>query len=213
MKNIKLFEDFNNTPDFNDVVEEILKFLEKDKSDVIAVNKTNLTIQKAFDSVNFFDLYKFLNKLGYKIEMYPKISQSSMDSRFAVSKINYASPIDDLEYGLTLLIDSKLGEKSIKTCINIFENSISIISLGKFMQEILIKKINDREIDLLFWNGSYLVTGEFEHNETHREDGMISLDFESYETSDRRDYILSTTASGSWAAGYDVEEIDYIDFI
>jgi hypothetical protein len=213
MKNIKLFEDFSNIPDFNDIIDQVVKFLEKDKKDLISVNKMHIIIKKAFDSVTLAELFSFLNNLGYKMTIYPDISPSSMNSRFTVSKINYKDPIGDLKYGLSLLIDSKLGEKQTKTCINILGNNIGITSLGNFMQDILIKKINDNEIDLLFWNGKYLVTGEFEQTSIHREDDMVALDFESYETSDKRDYILSATASVSWTAGYDIEQIDYIDFL
>lgn len=187
MKNIKLFEDFSNEPTFNEIVEKVIKFLDKSKGDLLASNKNRLLVKRAFDSVTLFEFYDFMNSLGYEIETYPKLSQSALDSRLAVSKINYTNPIGDLKYGLSLLIKSKAGEKRQKTCINIFEDSVNIVHLvNYYMEEILIRKINSDEIDMLFWNGSYLVEGEFEHSDTHREDGMVALDFESYETSDQK---------------------------
>ena len=80
------------------------------------------------------------------------------------------------------------------------------------MVYVFAKDFNENLIDMLFWNGGYLVTGKFEHTDTYREDGMTELTFESYETSDGKNYAISVSASGSFNAGYELEEIEDIGF-
>jgi len=84
--------------------------------------------------------------------------------------------------------------------------------LGDPMQEVSIKKWNENAIEMIFWNGEYLVTGEFDQVDVYRDDDIVSINFESSETSDGKSYILSVNATGSWSAGYDLGDIEYLDF-
>ena len=77
---------------------------------------------------------------------------------------------------------------------------------------IATKKFDERNIDMLFWNGKYLVTGKFEQADRYKDDGIITLIFDSYETSDNKDYTMSVSASGSFVTGYVVDDILEIDF-
>jgi hypothetical protein len=63
---------------------------------------------------------------------------------------------------------------------------------------------------MLFWNGEYLVTGKFQYTDTYTDaEENTTLDFESYETSDDKDYIIYVRATRSGDELEDIKEIDF----
>lgn len=227
MKNIRLYEEFTgftipNEPDLAKEISELFDITEDFRkartekgsrfysslfSVYVPISGSRLsTIGKVKD------LIKLIKDNNYKIETFPVLSEIGLNAMALQIRIDYSDPFKDLEYGITILVDCDYRGQKSKACINISPTSFSYKLLGKWMEEISTKEFNENLIDMLFWNGGYLVTGKFEHTETHREEG-ITLDFESYETSDGKDYIMNVSAGGSFNAGYELETIEEIDFI
>lgn len=221
MKNIKLFEEFSgkNIPQERDLVLQIVDFLgisgqfnahkrpHWDKS-------SSFYSKKAFDEVSPEELYKFLSDQGYSISTYPKLSPSAIKSKILMNKINYSKGFGDETdgYAFIILIDCIFNDKRAKTCLTILDDSLGILVLGKSMNDVSIKEWNDRSVEMIFWNGDYLVTGEFEVEDVNRDGEIVTIDFVSVVTSDNRKYDLSVSADGSWAAGYELQDIEYLDY-
>ena len=221
MKNIKLFEEFNETPipQEKDLVLQIVDFLgltDKFKSHRRPHWDTSSSFiqRKAFGEVYPSELYQFLLDQGYPVSTYPELSPSAMKATSLMSRINYSNNFDKESdgYAFIILIDCLFNNKKAKTCLAISGEDLSISVLGTSMQEVSIRNWHENAIEMIFWNGEQLVTGEFDQVDVYRDDDIISINFESAETSDGKSYILSVGASGSWAAGYDLGEIEYLDF-
>jgi hypothetical protein len=221
MKNIKLFEEFNgkNIPQEKDLVLQIVDFLgltDKFKSHRRPYwDKSSSFIQReAFGNVYPSELYQFLLDQGYSVSTYPELSPSAMKATSLMGKISYSNNFEGQSdgYAFIILIDCTFNNKQAKTCLVISGEDLSISVLGDPMQEVSIKKWNENAIEMIFWNGEYLVTGEFDQVDVYRDDDIVSINFESSETSDGKSYILSVNATGSWSAGYDLGDIEYLDF-
>jgi len=221
MKNIKLFEEFDgkNIPQERDLVLQIIDFL--DLSNEFGTYRrphwdksSSFHNEKAFTSSSVFELYQFLIDQGYSVSTYPELSLSALKARFLMSRVSYSNSLDEESngYAFIILIDCTFNNKPAKTCLAISGDSLSISVLGKSMEEVSIKKWNENAIEMIFWNGEYLVTGEFDQVDVNRDDDIISINYESSETSDGKSYILSVSANGSWAAGYHLGDIEYLDF-
>jgi len=223
MKNIRLYEEFAGgvIPKESDLANEISElcdyldltadFLKKSRkyraSAYVKFNNGKYSADKVVA------LIKLLTDNNYKIDTFPKLDEKNLKAMLLASRIDYSDPFEKMEYGVTILVDCEYKGVNSKACINITPASLTYKIIGKSMEEISTKDFNENLIDMLFWNGEHLVTGKFEHSDTYREDGMTTLAFESYETSDGKNYIISVGASGSFNAGYELEEIWDIDFL
>jgi hypothetical protein len=220
MKNIRLYEEFTGgiIPKESDLANEISEFLDitedfqKKSRKYRAFAYVQLGRSK-YSPDKVIGLIKLLTDNNYKIDTFPKLDEKNLKAMLLTSRIDYSDPFEKMEYGVTILVDCEYKGVNSKACITITPASLTYKILGKGMEEVSTKEFNENNIDMLFWNGEYLVTGKFEHTDTYREDGMTSLTFESYETSDNKNYVMSAGASGSWNAGYDLEEIEDIDFL
>ena len=220
MKNIRLYEEFaggvipkepdlaNEISEFLDITEDFKKKSRKYKASAyVQLGKDKYSANKVIA------LIRLLVDNNYKVDTFPALDETSLKVMFLSSKIDYSDPFKGMEYGITILVDCEYQGKNSKACINITPASLTYRIFGKWMTEVSIKEFNENNIDMLFWNGDYLVTGTFEHGDTYREDGMTTLIFESYETSDGKEYAMSVGASGSFNAGYELEEIEDISFL
>lgn len=220
MKNIRLYEEFTGgiIPKESDLANEISEFL-----DITEDFQKKSRKYRAFAYVQLgrgkyspdkvIGLIKLLTDNNYKIDTFPKLDEKNLKAMLLTSRIDYSDPFEKMEYGVTILVDCEYKGVNSKACITITPASLTYKILGRGMEEVSTKEFNENLIDMLFWNGEYLVTGKFEHTDTYREDGMTSLTFESYETSDNKNYVMSVSASGSFNAGYGLEVIEDIDFL
>lgn len=220
MKNIRLYEEFTGgiIPKESDLANEISEFL-----DITEDFQKKSRKYRAFAYVQLgrgkyspdkvIGLIKLLTDNNYKIDTFPKLDEKNLKAMLLSSRIDYSDPFEKMEYGVTILVDCEYKGVNSKACITITPASLTYKILGRGMEEVSTKEFNENLIDMLFWNGEYLVTGKFEHTDTYREDGMTSLTFESYETSDGKEYAMSVSASGSFNAGYELEEVEDIDFL
>lgn len=223
MKNLKLYEEFDSPiiPKESDLATEVSDFFGMKINrgvNVTAFNSSRSDFQKNYSADKVAGFIKYLEGKNYKVEIFPTMDTRTINAMMLASKIDFSDPFKGLEYGITVLVDCEFKGTLHKACINIrVEKSASlrydILPFSKYMTSVSIKEFNENNIDMLFWNGEYLVTGNFEHTDTYKDDGMISLTFESYETSDNKNYVMTVGASGSWNAGYDLEEIEDIDFL
>lgn len=211
MKNIRLYEEFTGgvIPKESDLANEISEFLDTRMyraSAYVQLGKGKYSTDK------IIGLIKLLTDNNYKIDTFPKLDEKNLRAMVLTSRIDYSDPFEKMEYGVTILVDCEYKGVNSKACINITPASLTYRIFGKSMVYVFAKDFNENLIDMLFWNGGYLVTGKFEHTDTYREDGMTELTFESYETSDGKNYAISVSASGSFNAGYELEEIEDIGF-
>jgi hypothetical protein len=221
MKNIKLYEEYTGAaiPNETYLAKEISELFDitEDFRKKRMKNEFSVYVPLSGDSFSTIekvkDLIKLIKDNNYKIETFPVLSEMGLKAMTLQIRIDYSDPFKDLEYGITILVDCDYKGQKSKACINITPTAFTYRILRKYMVEITTKDFNENHIDMLFWNGEYLVTGKFEHTDTYREDGMTSLTFESYETSDNKNYVISVSASGSFNAGYELEEIEDIDFL
>ena len=220
MKNIRLYEEFSGgvIPKESDLANEISEFLDitDDFQKKSRKHNTFAYVQLGKDKYSpdkVIALIKLLTDNNYKVDTFPLLDEKNLKAILLTSRIDYSDPFEKMEYGVTILVDCEYKGVNSKACINITPASLTYNILGKSMAEVSTKDFNENLIDMLFWNGEYLVTGEFEHTDTHREDDRTSLDFESYETSDGKNYVIYVSASGSFNAGYELEEIEDIDFL
>lgn len=220
MKNIRLYEEFAGSmiPKESDLANEISGFLDitedfqKKSRKYRAFSYVQLGKGK-YSPDKIIDLIKLLTDNNYKIDTFPKLDERNLKAMLLTSRIDYSDPFEKMEYGVTILVDCEYKGANSKACINITPASLTYKIFGKWMEEVSTKEFNENLIDMLFWNGEYLVTGKFEHSDTYREDGMTTLAFESYETSDEKNYAMSVSANGSFNAGYELEEIEDISFL
>ena len=220
MKNIRVYEEFTGSviPKESDLANEISEFLDitedfQKKSRMYRASAYVKLGKGKYSSDKIIGLIKLLTDSNYKVDTFPKLDERNLKAMLLTSRIDYSDPFEKMDYGVTILVDCEYKGVNSKACINITPASLTYRIFGKSMTEISTKDFNENHIDMLFWNGEYLVTGKFEHTDTYREDGMTSLTFESYETSDNKNYVISVGASGSFNAGYDMEEIEDIDFL
>jgi len=220
MKNIRLYEEFSGRviPKEPDLANEISEFLDitEDFQKKSRKYKASAYVQLGKDKYSankVIALIRLLVDNNYKVDTFPALDEVSLKSMVLASKIDYSDPFKGMEYGITILVDCEYQGKNSKACINITPASLTYRIFGKWMAEVSTKEFNENNIDMLFWNGEYMVTGKFEHTDTYREDGMTSLIFQSYETSDGKEYAMSVGASGSFNAGYELEEVEDIDFL
>jgi hypothetical protein len=220
MKNIRLYEEFTGSviPKESDLANEISGFLDitEDFKKKSRKHKALAYVQLGngkYSSDKVIALVKLLKDSNYKVDTFPALDETSLKVMLLASRIDYSDPFKDMEYGVTILVDCEYQGKNSKACINITPASLTYKIFGKWMAEVSTKEFTENDIDMLFWNGDYLVTGKFEHSDTYREDGMTTLIFQSYETSDGKEYAMSVGASGSFNAGYELEEIEDIDFL
>jgi hypothetical protein len=219
MKNIKLYEEFtgNIIPDESVLANQIAEFLDitadfqKSRGSNRALSAyVNLSGGK-YSNDKLTGLIKLLKDNNYKIET--SVDEMTLKAMILSSRIDYSDPLKHMDYGMTILVDCKYKGEISKACINITSKSFTYEILGKWMEMIETKKFDERNIDMLFWNGKYLVTGKFEQTDRYIDDGIITLTFDSYETSDNKDYIMSVNAIGSpETGGYELEDIVEIDF-
>ena len=220
MQNLKLYEEFTGgiIPKESDLANEISEFLDitedfqKKSRKYRAFAYVQLGRSK-YSPDKVIGLIKLLTDNNYKIDTFPKLDEKNLKAMLLTSRIDYSDPFEKMEYGVTILVDCEYKGVNSKACITITPASLTYKILGRGMEEVSTKEFNENLIDMLFWNGEYLVTGKFEHTDTYREDGMTSLTFESYETSDNKNYVMSVSASGSFNAGYGLEVIEDIDFL
>jgi hypothetical protein len=213
MQNLKLYEEFSH-PKEEDLALEIAEFF--DAVDIFKRKrygqKFKAKLGKNYTPEKIISLIGSLKEKNYEIELYPNMDERALRALISASNIDYSNPIENLEYGLTIIIVSNFMR--YKSCINIHNGIVSYDVLNKSsMQEIALNEFNENNIEMLFWNGKNMVTGKFEQTEIFREDGMTTLIFESYETSDGEEYVMSVSATGSFNAGYDLEDIEDIDFL
>ena len=219
MKNIKLYEEFTGAtiPNESDLAKEISEIF-----DITDDFRKKSTRYRDFAYVQLgrgkyspdkvIGLIKLLTDNNYKIDTFPKLDEKNLKTMLLTSRIDYSDPFEKMEYGVTILVDCEYKGVNSKACITITTASLTYKILGKWMEEVSTKEFNENLIDMLFWNGEYLVTGKFEQADSYRDDGIITLIFDSYETSDNKDYSMSVSASGSFVTGYEVEDILEIDF-
>lgn len=218
MKNVKLYEEFtgNIIPDESVLANQIAEFLDitadfqKSRGSNRALSAYVSLSGGKYSNDKLTGLIKLLKDNNYKIET--SVDEMTLKAMILSSRIDYSDPFKYTDYGMTILVDCKHKGEISKVCINITSTSFSYEILGKRMEMIATKKFDERNIDMLFWNGKYLVTGKFEQADSYRDDGIITLIFDSYETSDNKDYTMSVSASGSFVTGYEVEDILEIDF-
>lgn len=219
MENIRLYEEFTGgvIPKESDLANEISEFLDitEDFQKKSRMYRASAYVQLGkgkYSSDKIIGLIKLLTDSNYKIDTFPKLDERNLRAMLLTSRIDYSDPFEKMEYGVTILVDCEYKGVNSKACINITPASLIYRIFGKSMVEVFAKDFNENLIDMLFWNGGYLVTGKFEHTDTYREDRMSELTFESYETSDGKNYAISVSASGSFNAGYELEEIEDIGF-
>ena len=223
MENIRLYEEFTGgvipkEPDLAKEISELCDYLDLTADFLKKSRKYRASAYVKFNNGKYsadkvVALIKLLTDNNYKVETFPELDEKNLKAMLLVSKIDYSDPFRDMKYGITILVDCEYNGKNSKACINITPKSLTYRIFGKWMAEVSTKEFNENLIDMLFWNGEYLVTGKFEHTDTYREDGMTSLIFQSYETSDSKEYAMSVDASGSFNAGYELEEVEDIDFL
>ena len=219
MKNIRLYEEFTGgvIPKESDLANEISEFLDitEDFQKKSRMYRASAYVQLGkgkYSTDKIIGLIKLLTDNNYKIDTFPKLDEKNLRAMVLTSRIDYSDPFEKMEYGVTILVDCEYKGVNSKACINITPASLTYRIFDKSMVYVFAKDFNENLIDMLFWNGGYLVTGKFEHTDTYREDGMAELTFESYETSDGKNYAISVSASGSFNAGYELEEIEDIGF-
>lgn len=219
MENIKLYGEFTGgvIPKESDLANEISEFLDitEDFQKKSRMYRASAYVQLGkgkYSTDKIIGLIKLLTDNNYKIDTFPKLDEKNLRAMVLTSRIDYSDPFEKMEYGVTILVDCEYKGVNSKACINITPASLTYRIFGKSMVYVFAKDFNENLIDMLFWNGGYLVTGKFEHTDTYREDGMTELTFESYETSDGKNYAISVSASGSFNAGYELEEIEDIGF-
>jgi len=219
MKNIRLYEEFTGgvIPKESDLANEISEFLDitedfQKKSRMYRASAYVQLEKGKYSTDKIIGLIKLLTDNNYKIDTFPKLDEKNLRAMVLTSRIDYSDPFEKMEYGVTILVDCEYKGVNSKACINITPASLTYRIFDKSMVYVFAKDFNENLIDMLFWNGGYLVTGKFEHTDTYREDGMTELTFESYETSDGKNYAISVSASGSFNAGYELEEIEDIGF-
>ena len=219
MKNIRLYEEFTGgvIPKESDLANEISEFLDitEDFQKKSRMYRASAYVQLGkgkYSTDKIIGLIKLLTDNNYKIDTFPKLDEKNLRAMVLTSRIDYSDPFEKMEYGVTILVDCEYKGVNSKACINITPASLTYRIFDKSMVYVFAKDFNENLIDMLFWNGGYLVPGKFEHTDTYREDGMAELTFESYETSDGKNYAISVSASGSFNAGYELEEIEDIGF-
>ena len=227
MENIKLYEEFTgvtipNEPDLAKEISELFDITEDfrkariEKRSRFYSSLFRVYVPLSRNRISTIEKVKELIKLlkdnNYKIETFPVLSEMSLKAMTLQIRIDYSNPFKDLEYGITILVDCVHNGQKYKACINISSTGFSYEILGKRMEMIEAKIFDEYLIDMLFWNGEYLVTCKFRHDKTYREDG-ITLEFVSHETSDDKDYVMYVSATGSFNAGYELEDIQEIDFV
>jgi len=221
MKNLKLYENFSGSvpPKADDLLLEVtgLLGLEKDylRYKSLSPNRTHFRLNfKGSSSDKTTLLLKLFKERGYSFELFPKLTEHDIKAKILSSRIDYSNPFENMEYGISIIADCIFKEtEKRKVCFNLTHETLSCDILGGAMRDILANDFNENNIDILFWNVEYMVAGKFEHTNTYREDGITSLEFTSYETSDNKEYSMSVSASGSFNAGYDLESIEDIDFV
>jgi len=214
MKNLKLYEEFTY-PKEEDLALEIAEFLgtvDIFKNRRIYSSNYTANIGKNYPAEKIIELVQFLKEKNYEVEFFTTSDERTLKALMSVSNIDYSNPFDNFEYGLTFTIMSNFMR--YKSCVNIHKGIFSYDVLDKSrMREITFNDFNENHIEMLFWNGKNMVTGKFEHADTYRDDEMTTLIFDSYETSDSQNYSMSVSAEGSFNAGYDLGDIEEIDFL
>ena len=218
MENIRLYEDFNNhvIPKESDLGIEVSKFFDVKPSE----RKINPSFryegsdfQKKYSMDKVMDLIRFLKEKNYSLEIFPYIDANKLKVLKLVSQIDFSNPMKDIEeYGITILFDCEYSYSSgqkYKACINIEPTAFSYKLLSDTIKEINLKEFSHDGIDMLFWNGKYLVTGQFENVDDYEEEGYKSLFFESSKTSDNIKYNMSVRVGFDWNDLIEIEDIDF----
>ena len=220
MKNVKLYEEFtgNIIPKESDLAKEISEILDitDDFRKRRRENKFSFYVPLLGDRFSIIekvkDLIKFLRDNNYKIETFPILSEMSLKTMTLQIRADLFNPFKNLDYGINILVDCVHDGQKYKACINITSTGFSYEMLGKEMETIATKEFDPDLIDILFWNGEYLVTGKFEYTDTYTDaEEKTTLDFESYETSDGKDYIMyaRATISGDEVKEMKIKKIDF----
>ena len=170
--------------------------------------------QKKYSIDKVMDLIRFLKEKNYSLEIFPYIDGNKLKILKLVSQIDFSNPMKDIEeYGITILVDCEYsyshGQK-YKACINIEPTAFSYKLLSNTIKEINLKEFSHDNIDMLFWNGKHLVTGQFENVDDYEEEGYKSLFFESYKTSDNKKYNMSVRVGSDWNDLIEIEDIDFV---
>ncbi len=213
MKNIKLFEEFNNNtlPKASQLKEECLDFLgltdEFNKRDR---RGSRFYLDKGVEYRKFIDFIDFLSDKGYNIITYPENLGKYTKSAKTLYKMNMTIP-DNGGYSPVVIIDclDHNGAKAKYYFSPEGDNSISFGSLRPY--DVLETPVfTSGEIECLFWDGNDFIEGKFEHTETDRDYEIISMFYESYETSNSKKYSMTVSGSGGEYEGYQPEDIEDI---
>jgi len=213
MWNLKLFEEFNSNPlpKASQLKEECLDFLGlTDEFNKWDWRGSKFHLNKGVEYRKFIDFLDFLLDKGYNITTYPEKLGKDTKSAKVLYKMNMTIP-DNGGYSPVVIIDC-LDNNGIKAKYYFCpegDNSIHFGSLRPY--DVLQTPVfTSSDIECLFWDGDDFVEGKFEHTETDHDYEIISMFYESYETSNSKVYSMTVSGSGGEYEGYQPEDIEYI---
>lgn len=213
MKNIKLFEEFNSNPlpKASQLREECLDFLDLTEE----FNKRNwrgskFYLGKGVEYRKFLDFLDFLSDKGYSITTYPEKLGKDTKSAKILYRINMAIP-DNGDYSPVVIIDC-LDDNGAKSKYYFSLEGYNSISFGSLRPYDVLQTpvFTSSDIECLFWDGNDFIEGKFEHTETDQDYEIISMFYESYETSNSKKYSMTVSGSGGESEGYQPEDIEDI---
>jgi hypothetical protein len=213
MKNVKLFEEFNSNtlPKASQLKEECLNFLGlTDEFKKRNWRGSKFYLDKGVEYRKFLDFIDFLLDKGYSITTYPEKLGKDTKSAKVLYKMNMTIP-DNGGYSPVVIIDC-LDDNGTKTKYYFSPDGDSSINFGSLRPYDILETpvFTSNDIECLFWDGDDFVEGKFEHTETDQDYEIISMFYESYETSNSKVYSMTVSGSGSEYEGYQPEDIEDI---
>lgn len=222
MRRIKIFEEFNQPTDsLESLIDEISNLIDKPiglKYWRSGLRFYDIRIEEPFENLSFEDFYNFIKDNKNIISTYPKLSEDILKKLSVIGKMRARRAIDELEYGFDVVLKLKYKESEVYVNINCTSSTMEISYLSpKVMNEVYIKSIDDGVIEILFWNKTELVSGEFEKVEILQtynpgEPPYYYFIYNSKKTSDNKEYFVEVNASGNDDEGYTIDDIAEIDF-
>jgi hypothetical protein len=213
MKNVKLFEEFNNNhlPKESQLKEECLEFLGlTEEFNKLRWRGSKFYLTKGVEYRKFLDFIDFLLDKGYNIITYPEKLGKDTKSAKVLYKMNMTIPSNN-GYSPVVIIDC-LDDNGAKIKYYFSSESERSFYFGRLRPYDVLETpvFTSREIECLFWDGNDFIEGKFEHTETDRDYEIISMFYESYETSNSKKYSMTVSGSGGEYEGYQPEDIEDI---
>lgn len=222
MRRIKIFEDFTQPTDsLESLIDEISNLTGKPiklKYWRSGLRFYDIRIEEPFENLSFEDFYNFIKDNKNIISTYPKLSEDILKKLSVIGKMRARRVIDELEYGFDVVLKLKYKESEDYVNINCTSSTMEISSLyPRVMKDVYIKSIDDDVIEMLFWNKTGLVSGEFEKVEIVKMYNPGELDYyyfiyNSTKTSDNNKYFVEVNTSGNEDEGYTIDDIAEINF-